>query len=77
MKPIQVMMDDELLSALDATEEVRLEGRSAVLRRAASEYLARQRKRTIHEQYQRAYGESKGLGEEFDGWGQEGVWPED
>jgi hypothetical protein len=77
MKPVQVMIDDELLTALDATDEVRAEGRSAVLRRAAAEYLARRRRREIREQYVRAYGESGGLGDEFSGWEEQGTWPED
>jgi predicted transcriptional regulator len=74
MKPIQVMMDDELLSALDATDEVMEEGRSAVLRRAVAEYLARKRRDEIRDQYERAYGQSAGLGEDFSGWEDEGEW---
>ena len=75
MKPVQVMFDDELLAALDATDEVQAEGRSAVIRRAAAEYLRRRRKAEIREQYEKAYADSSGLGEEFAGWGDEGVWP--
>jgi metal-responsive CopG/Arc/MetJ family transcriptional regulator len=45
MKAIQVMLAEELLARLDASEEVQAEGRSAVLRRAAAEYLDRRRKR--------------------------------
>ena len=70
-------MDDELLAALDPTDEVKAEGRSAVLRRAAAEYLRRRRRDEIREQYQRGYGKSGGLGEEFSGWEEEGVWPND
>jgi metal-responsive CopG/Arc/MetJ family transcriptional regulator len=77
MKPVQVMMDDELLAALDATDEVRVEGRSAVLRRAATEYLLRRRRREIRERYARAYGESGSLGDELSGWEEQGEWPED
>jgi predicted transcriptional regulator len=75
MKAIQVTLDDELLKRLDATEEARAEGRSAVLRRALREYLSRRRRSEIAEAYSRAYGEA-GVGE-LDGWGSEGVWPED
>jgi len=71
------MIDDDLLAALDATDEVQAEGRSAVLRRAASEYLARRRSKAIREQYRQAYGKSGGLGDEFSGWEEQGVWPED
>lgn len=72
MKAIQVTLDEMLLAELDADEEVRRDGRSAVLRRAAAEYLRRRRKRTVAEQYQRAYGAEPGLGLEFDGWPNEG-----
>jgi metal-responsive CopG/Arc/MetJ family transcriptional regulator len=33
------MLDEELVARLDASEEVKAEGRSAVLRRAVAEYL--------------------------------------
>jgi metal-responsive CopG/Arc/MetJ family transcriptional regulator len=75
MKPIQILVDEELLQELDATEEVQREGRSAVLRRAAHEYLRRRKRRRIREQYRRAYGRQGGLGEEFAGWTEEGAWP--
>ena len=70
------MMDETLLRALDQDEEVRREGRSAVLRRAIGEYLERRRALQIASQYQAGYGESPGLGEEWEGWETEGQWPE-
>jgi len=76
MKAIQITMDEALLAKLDASDEVRREGRSAVLRKAVAEYLARRRRSEIAEGYARAYGESSGLGEEFAGWEEEGQWPE-
>jgi len=76
MKPIQITIDESLLAELDASEEVRREGRSAVLRRAAAEYLARRRRDQVSESYARAYGESGGLGDEFAGWEEQGRWPE-
>jgi len=70
------MMDEKLLDELDADEEVRRLGRSAIFRRMAAEYLEHHRRRTISNQYRQAYGkESKGLGKEFDGWEGEGQWP--
>ena len=75
MKAIQVTLDEALLARLDADAEVRRDGRSAVLRRAADEYLRRRRKRAIAEQYTRAYGEGA-LADEFGGWELEGSWPE-
>jgi metal-responsive CopG/Arc/MetJ family transcriptional regulator len=76
MKAIQITLDEALLARLDADAEVRRDGRSAVLRRAADEYLRRRRKRAIAEQYAKAYGDGGGLGDEFGGWEHEGTWPE-
>jgi metal-responsive CopG/Arc/MetJ family transcriptional regulator len=76
MKAIQVTLDDALLARLDADEEVRRDGRSAVLRRAADQYLRSRRKRSVAEQYTKAYGAGTGLGPEFSGWEDEGAWPE-
>ena len=76
MKPIQILIDEKLLARLDADEEVRLAGRSAVMRRAIAEYLRRRRSRRIANGYRRAYGETPGLGEGFEGWEEEGAWPE-
>lgn len=73
MKPIQVMFDERLLARLDADEEVRKDGRSAVLRRAVADYLRRKRRKEIKESYERAYG--KGVSDELRGWEDEGEWP--
>ena len=76
MKAIQITLDEGLLARLDADAEVRRDGRSAVLRRAADEYLRRRRRRAIADQYSKAYGEMGGLGREFEGWETELSWPE-
>ena len=75
MKPVQISFDEELLKELDESEEVKRVGRSAVLRRAVKEYLQRRRRRSIADQYRRAYGEEGDLGEEYDGWEDQGAWP--
>ena len=75
MKPVQISFDEELLEELDESEEVKREGRSAVLRRAVKEYLQRRRRRAIADQYRRAYGQDGGLGEEYEGWEEQGEWP--
>jgi len=75
MKPVQVMLDEALLERLDATEEVRRDGRSAVVRRALADYLRRRRSMEIRERYERAYATEDGLGEELAGWEEEGAWP--
>jgi len=70
------MFDETLLAELDETREVREQGRSAVLRQLASDFLDRSRKRDIDAQYERAYaGVKNPLGKEFAGWANEGVWP--
>ncbi len=79
MKAIQITMDEGLLQRLDETEEVKREGRSAVLRRATAEYLERRRAARIRERYRTAYGSGgeTDLGEEFEGWEEQGSWPEE
>mgnify|MGYP001193013098 CR=1 FL=1 len=76
MKPIQVLFDEPLLKRLDADEEVRTLGRSAVLRRAVAEYLRKRRARTTAEAYRRAYAKDGNLDGDLRGWSDEGVWPE-
>ena len=77
MKAIQITFDEQLLAMLDSTPEVKKEGRSAVLRRAATEYLERYRRRSITAQYEKGYSGSEeiGLGEEFSNWESQGQWP--
>ena len=74
MKVIQVTIDERLLLRLDGDAEAKRDGRSAVIRRAVSEYLRAKRRADIAEAYRRAYGK---CGEpELDDWAGEGVWPE-
>jgi metal-responsive CopG/Arc/MetJ family transcriptional regulator len=76
MKAIQIMFDEDLLSELDETTDVQERGRSAVLRELASDFLRQRREREIDAQYERAYaGVENPLGDEFEGWEDEGVWP--
>ena len=75
MRPVQILMDESLLRRLDADQEVRRFGRSAVLRRAASDYLRRAEAKRIADAYRLGYGKDRGLGEEFAGWQDEGSWP--
>jgi metal-responsive CopG/Arc/MetJ family transcriptional regulator len=77
MKAIQITFDEALLEELDATEEVRRHGRSAVLRRAVAEYLRRRRRYAVAESYRRAYGKEPGLGKEFEDWEDQGTWPDE
>lgn len=72
MKAIQITMDEGLLARLDADDEVRRVGRSAVLRRATAEYLKKRRRGQIREEYQRGYARQPP--QEFVGWESEGAW---
>jgi metal-responsive CopG/Arc/MetJ family transcriptional regulator len=75
MKPVQVLIDEELLAELDADDLVQREGRSAVLRQAVRDYLKRRRRQAIARQYREAYADGAGLGDEFEGWEKQGEWP--
>ena len=78
MKAIQITFDESLLEELDATEEVRRHGRSAVFRRAVAEYLGRKRRYAIAERYKTAYGGGDdGLGAEFEGWTDQAPGPDE
>ena len=76
MKAIQVTFDEDLLERLDELAEVRERGRSAVLREAAANYLARKTSEEIDRQYAEGYGRFPQTDEELD-WGESRVWPED
>ncbi len=79
MKAVQVLCDEKLLALLDMDEEVRNLGRSAVVRRLISAYLESRREALIDAQYAQGYSDKKshggGLGQEYEGWENEGVWP--
>ncbi len=77
MKAVQVLFDETLLAALDADAAVQKEGRSAVLRRMAAEYLGKRRDQQIRAQYQQAYQAAPDLGPEWEGWEDEAQWPAD
>jgi len=70
-------MDEKLLANLDADDETKRDGRSAVLRRAAADYLSRRRRAGIAKAYREAYGGGKGIVREFEDWAKEGTWPDE
>ena len=69
------MFDEDLLARLDARPEVAASGRSAVLREAVREYLRLRARADIAARYRAAYEGGAGLGEEYDGWEDQGPWP--
>lgn len=68
MKPVQILIDEELLAALDGDEEVRRSGHSKVLRGLVAAYLDRKRDLRLDEEYRRGYGDGQRINEELDGW---------
>ena len=76
MKAIQITVDHALLGRLDADPEVRELGRSAVFRKAVDAYLRQRRRHDIGAAYRQAYAGKAGRIAEFDGWSDEGAWPE-
>jgi metal-responsive CopG/Arc/MetJ family transcriptional regulator len=76
MKPVQILMDEELLARLDEDEEVRRRGRSKVLRGLVSAYLESRRDARLDAQYQQGYGNDLRVSEELAGWDEEGSWPD-
>jgi len=76
MKAIQIPVDEHLLAKLDNDAEVKREGRSAVIRRALTEYLSKKRRSAIASAYQRGYKKYPDAAD-FAGWAGEGVWPDD
>ena len=75
MKAIQITIDEGLLTQLDADEQVRHLGRSAVLRQVAAEYIERRKRQAVAEQYQRAYAGAAAAIPELGDWEWQGVWP--
>ena len=75
MKPVQILMDEELLAGLDGDEEVRRRGRSQVLRGLVAAYLESRREARLDEQYRQGYADALRVSEELDGWDEEGSWP--
>lgn len=77
MRAVQITFEEGLLSRLDEDEDVKRLGRSAVVRNLVDEFLRRKREARIDESYRRGYADSGGLGPEFEGWEEEGQWPEE
>lgn len=68
MKPVHILIDEELLAVLDDDEEVRRSGRSKVLRGLVAAYLESKRELRLDEEYRRGYANGSRINEELDGW---------
>ena len=55
---------------------VRERGRSAVLREAAADFLARKEAEEVDRRYEAGYGGTPSIDDELEGWSAEGVWPD-
>lgn len=77
MRAVQISIDEPLLERLDADEDVRRAGRSAVMRRLIQRYLEQKRELAIDARYEAGYAGFEGLGSEFEGWDRVGVWPQE
>jgi metal-responsive CopG/Arc/MetJ family transcriptional regulator len=77
MKVVQFTIDEQLLRRIDRDPEVKQQGRSAFLRRAAAEYLRRRAAERIRDEYRRAYAEAP-FPDAFGHWPPEaGTWPDE
>ena len=77
------MIDERLLERLDDRPEVRLRGRSAVVREALADYLDRREiedhREEAEEEIARAFARAYGPGmppDELEDWAVEAVWAE-
>jgi metal-responsive CopG/Arc/MetJ family transcriptional regulator len=74
MKAIQITVDEQLLRSLDENAEAKRDGRSAVVRRALTQYLARRRSAELDDRIRRGYAKTP-ADPELDGWEEEAAWP--
>jgi metal-responsive CopG/Arc/MetJ family transcriptional regulator len=77
MKPIQILMDEAMIAAIDREAKRRKMDRSKLLRAAVADYLANQRRREREEQDRRGYAAAPQRTEEYEPWLAAQVWPED
>ena len=77
MKPVQILIDEELLAGLDEDEEVRRSGRSKVLRGLVAAYLESRREARLDAQYRQGYSDDLRVSDELDDWAGESSWPKE
>jgi metal-responsive CopG/Arc/MetJ family transcriptional regulator len=72
MKPVQIVLDDELLREVDREVRRSKSNRSALVRTALREHLKGKRIRELE-----ARGYERFPASEFDAWDRVAAWPED
>lgn len=77
METIQVVLDEKLLKAADRVAKRQRVNRSALIRRALQEYLARLRELELEDQDRRGYISHPQRSEEYRIWENVAAWPED
>jgi metal-responsive CopG/Arc/MetJ family transcriptional regulator len=77
-KPVQISIDSKLLARIDADQETRTGGRSAFIRAAVEQYLARKQRREIDRQIAGAYlDRADGLAAETSDLMDAQTWPDE
>jgi metal-responsive CopG/Arc/MetJ family transcriptional regulator len=77
MKPIQLLMDEALLRAVDREAKRRRTNRSSLVRTALAGFLAEARRQALDEQYRRGYERKPVREDELEGWEGIQAWPEE
>jgi metal-responsive CopG/Arc/MetJ family transcriptional regulator len=77
MKPIQILMDEELVAALDRTARLSRSNRSQLIREAVQRHLAFLKRQRLEQQHRQGYERQPQNVEELAEWEAVQVWPED
>ena len=77
MKPIQILMDDDLIRTLDREARRLRSNRSRLVRAALSAYLATTRRRMLDERYRRGYVQKPAALDDVGEWERIQEWPEE
>jgi len=77
METIQVVLDTKLLKAADVAAKRQKVNRSALIRQALQEHLARLRVLDLEERDLRGYQAQPQRIEEYRPWEENAAWPED
>jgi metal-responsive CopG/Arc/MetJ family transcriptional regulator len=77
MRPIQILLDEELIRTVDREAKRLRSNRSKFIRAALSAYLAATRRRTLDERYRRGYEQKPAGPEELGDWERIQEWPEE